>query len=78
MSNAALPSSVAVVISLTADYRERMSEVVAALRVAGLNVTRQLHSLGQITGTVSRERLTDLERVPGVAYVEQSGEYHAL
>ncbi|MGQ9897716.1 MAG: hypothetical protein ACUVR8_09205 [Acidobacteriota bacterium] len=71
-------SSIAVVVSLAESHRERMAEVVAALQSAGLTITRQLITLGQVTGSVPRERLAELEQVPGVAYVEHSGNYRAL
>jgi methylmalonyl-CoA mutase cobalamin-binding subunit len=70
--------SVAVVVSVAESHRERLAEVVAALQAAGLTVARRLLALGQVTGSVPRERLPELERVPGVAYVELSGDYHAL
>lgn len=68
----------AVVVGLAESHRERMAEVVTALQAAGLTVRRRLLALGQVTGSVPRERLAALERVPGVAYVEQSGDYYAL
>jgi|YNPBryunderm2012_1023409.scaffolds.fasta_scaffold00473_3 methylmalonyl-CoA mutase cobalamin-binding subunit len=77
MSTSSSPS-VAVVVGLAESYRERFAEVVANLQAAGLTVARRLTALGQVTGTVPRERLAELERVPGVAYVELSGDYYAL
>ncbi|MCS7079674.1 MAG: hypothetical protein NZ585_06455 [Chloracidobacterium sp.] len=75
MSNSSL---VTVVVGLAESHRERLDEAVAALEAAGLTVQRRLKTLGQITGSIPRERLAALKRVTGVAYVEASGEYRAL
>ncbi|OYT72434.1 MAG: hypothetical protein CFK52_05310 [Chloracidobacterium sp. CP2_5A] len=72
-------SPVAVVVTLAESHRGRLAEVAASLEAAGLKVARRLTTLGQITGSVQRDRLADLRQVTGVADVEQSGdEYRAL
>ena len=63
-----------VVVTLTGDDRQRIGEVVDALRAAGLQVGQVLEAIGQVTGSVREDRLDALSALDGVQRVDRSGE----
>jgi len=60
----------AVTVLVADDHLDRVAEVVAGLRAAGLHVTAVHDALGTIAGEGEAERLPSLRDVPGVAAVE--------
>jgi hypothetical protein len=69
-----MAAGTAVTVLVADDHLDRMVEVAAGLRAAGLRVTAVHEALGTIAGESDAERppefLTELRRVPGVAAVE--------
>jgi hypothetical protein len=59
-------------VSVSDDHLHRFTEVVRELEKAGLNVDQQLGAVGIVSGTVESAKLADLQKVEGVAAVEQS------
>ena len=57
------------------DYQDRFSEVVDAARQAGLDVEEQLTTIGLITGAIDESKRSALERVHGIAAVEERRTY---
>jgi hypothetical protein len=57
-------------VLVTVGQLDRLDEVVAGLRAAGLQVERVLEPVGVVTGSVDPGRRTALAAVPGVAAVE--------
>jgi methylmalonyl-CoA mutase cobalamin-binding subunit len=62
---------VPVIVSIHDRYLTEIDSVVARCRRAGLRVTRVLRVVGVLNGTILPVGLTRLERVEGVAKVEQ-------
>ncbi|PRY30910.1 hypothetical protein [Umezawaea tangerina] len=60
-----------VVVSIADDRLDRLPEVVAALRAAGLVVDDVLEALGLVTGAVRAGGLAALAAVDGVLDVER-------
>jgi hypothetical protein len=59
-----------VVVTVHGDHLDRIGEVVAGLRAAGLHVERVLEPVGVVTGSVDPGRRAVLAAVPGVTAVE--------
>ena len=64
-----------VTISIRDDYTDRFDEVVAAATAAGLEIEESLDLIGVVCGSIAAARVPDLDRVPGVAFVERSRTY---
>jgi hypothetical protein len=62
-------------VSVADDYLDRFAMVVQRCQKAGLKVEQQLAQIGVMSGAIDSEKLADLERVEGVAAVEQSRTY---
>src|SRR5215207_4308607 len=58
-------------ISVADDDRTRFREIVRSLRVAGLDVTQELESLGVVSGEIDAAKVADLQQIEGVAAVER-------
>lgn len=67
--------AVDVVVSVADDQLASLSEVVAGLRRAGLEVGEVLDAAGLVTGTVDEDAIEALCAVPGVVDVERQGDY---
>jgi hypothetical protein len=61
-----------VLVSVADDYMGRIHDVSKGLKTAGLKVDQVMEEIGTITGSASRSKLAALQRVEGVAAVEQS------
>jgi len=66
-----MPARTAVTVLVADDHLDRMAEVVAGLRAAGLRVTAVHDALGTIAGDGEAADLGALRRVPGVAAIER-------
>lgn len=75
MSRAEEP--VAVIVSVADDHLEKIGEVLAGLRGAGLRVATVLDAIGTITGTVHDGAIEALSLVRGVAAVERERIYRS-
>jgi hypothetical protein len=63
-------------VTVADDHRDRLDDVVAALRAAGATVTQVLPALGLVSVTGSDGVRSQLEAVPGVAAVETDLDHH--
>lgn len=61
----------AVTVTVADSHAAAVDDVAARLAQAGMQVERVLAVLGVVTGSVDDGRLAALERVPGVAAVEE-------
>jgi hypothetical protein len=66
-----MPARTAVTVLVADDHLDRMAEVVAGLRAAGLHVTAVHDALGTVAGEGEAADLAALRRVAGVAAVER-------
>jgi hypothetical protein len=66
---------VQVLVAVDSAHLATMRQVAEACRAAGLDVERSLDSIGTITGAIEPSRMSELEKIPGVASVELAGGY---
>jgi hypothetical protein len=62
-------------VSVAPDYAADVQGVADRLRAAGMSVNHTLEGGGVVTGSAPESRIADLERVEGVAAVEQARTY---
>jgi len=67
-------SKVEVIVKVEDSSADKMSEIARQCEQAGMQVGQQMKSLGMISGEVERANISKLERIRGVAYVEESRE----
>jgi hypothetical protein len=65
---------IGIVVTVSEAALERLREVEAALRGAGMDVEQVLDAIGAVTGFASPGQIEIIRRVPGVAAVEASRE----
>jgi hypothetical protein len=63
-------------VSIDDAHLGRFDEVVRQVERAGLKVQQRLAVAGVVSGSIDADKLSELERVPGVAAVERSREVH--
>jgi hypothetical protein len=63
-------------VSIADESIPDFEKVAQRLKEAGLNVEQELESIGVVTGSIESNLLLNLERVEGVAAVEQQQEIH--
>jgi hypothetical protein len=59
-----------ITVTVTDDQLTNIDELVDRLRAAGMQVDQVLPTVGVITGSVTKSQRTSIERVAGVAAVE--------
>ncbi|HEX8398070.1 MAG TPA: hypothetical protein VF644_11635 [Pyrinomonadaceae bacterium] len=67
-------SKVEVIVKVEDSSADKMSDIARQCEQAGMRVGQQMKSLGMISGEVERANIGKLERIRGVAYVEESRE----
>lgn len=67
-------SKVEVIVKVEDSSADKMSEIARQCEQAGMHVSQQMKSLGMISGSVERANIGKIERIRGVAYVEESRE----
>ena len=69
-------ATILVNIAVTDEYQEHdhFSEVVQSCQRVGLQVEKQMERIGVLSGSVDFDRISDLNKVKGVASVEESGQ----
>ena len=67
-------SKVEVIVKVEDSSADKMSEIARQCEQAGMRIGQQMKSLGMISGEVERGNIGKLERIRGVAYVEESRE----
>ncbi|MDN0197163.1 hypothetical protein [Streptomyces sp. S.PNR 29] len=72
MSESSNSAPVGVILAVDPD---RFTEVVEALRQAGLTVTGEQPELGTLSGTIAEDRIPALEAVDGVDSVDRETTY---
>jgi hypothetical protein len=70
-----MASPVKITISVADEKMDRMSDVVADLKKAGVNVEQTLDSIGTIVASVDEANLASVSQVPGVGSVEREGTF---
>jgi hypothetical protein len=63
-----------VLVLISDEYRDRISEVTENLKAHGMTVDQVLDTVGVITGEINAEKLSLLQTVPGVSKAEEEGE----
>jgi len=63
-------------VSVKDDHLPRFSEFVAQLKKTGFNVDKELASAGVVTGSIESHKVPELNKLTGVAHVEESREIH--
>lgn len=58
-------------IAVSDDYYDRFPEVVAAAKDAGLEVEREMPVVGVVSGSIDHKKLPELNKLRGIASVEQ-------
>jgi len=59
-------------------YLVHFSEIVDSCKAAGMDVQRQMTTVGVISGTIEASRVKVLARIRGVRHVEESREVDVL
>lgn len=67
-------SKVEVIVKVEDSSADKMSEIAHQCEQAGMSVGQQMKSLGMISGSCDRANISKIERIKGVAYVEESRE----
>ena len=67
-------SKVEVIVKVEDSSADKMPEIARQCEQAGMRVGQRMKSLGMISGEVERGNIGKLERIRGVAYVEESRE----
>ncbi|HEX8564812.1 MAG TPA: hypothetical protein VF648_04025 [Pyrinomonadaceae bacterium] len=67
-------SKVEIIVKVEDSSADKMSEIARQCEQAGMRVGQQMKSLGMISGEIERGNISKLERIRGVAYVEESRE----
>ena len=67
-------SKVEVIVKVEDSSADKMSEIARQCEQVGMRVGQQMKSLGMISGEIERANIGKLERIRGVAYVEESRE----
>lgn len=65
-------AKVEVIVKIEKNYKDKLSEIAAECKSAGLSVEQQMSSLGMISGTIEKAAIGKIEKIEGVAYVEES------
>jgi hypothetical protein len=65
---------VSLLVSVDDDHLDRLDDVAAELRAAGMEIQRAMPTLGTITGSVPAAHVEDIRAVKGVADVESGRE----
>jgi hypothetical protein len=63
-------------VSVDEQHLDRFTEVVREIKQAGMKVEQQLNDIGVITGTIDSAKVESLNKVKGVAHVEESRQFH--
>ena len=64
-----------VTVSIKNDHLPRFRELVEGMKKSGLDVERQLQSVGVVTGKIDANRVADLRALNGIGAVEEGREY---
>jgi hypothetical protein len=65
-------AKVEVIVKVEKDYKDKLAEIAAECKAAGMSVEQQMNALGMISGSVERASIKRLEGIKGVSYVEES------
>ncbi|MEP0912926.1 ketohydroxyglutarate aldolase [Leptolyngbya sp. GB1-A1] len=69
---------VRILVSISDDYLDRLSEVSEQLQASGMKIEQVLSTLGVITGEIDAENLSALQTVAGVSNLEEEKPFEAL
>lgn len=67
-------ATVKLLVSVSEDYLNRMSEIVQTLESIGMTNIQSMEAVGVITGSLDDSKVSDLSSVEGVAQVKPSRE----
>ena len=67
-------SKVEIIVKVEDSSTDKMSEIARECERAGMRVEQQMKSVGMISGSTEPGNIGKLERISGVAYVEESRE----
>lgn len=67
-------SKVEIIVKVEDAYENKLSEIARECKAAGMNISQQMSAVGMISGTTERANISRIERIKGVAYVEESKE----
>lgn len=59
-------------VSVSQDYLNQMSDVVQNLRSAGMTDIQSLDAIGVVTGSLDDSKIADISNIEGIAQVERS------
>jgi hypothetical protein len=62
-------------ISVDDEYLDRFPEVVERIKKAGMKVEQQMEKIGVITGSIDSTKAKSLQKIKGVANVEQPRQF---
>ncbi len=65
-------SKVEVIVKIEDSSSDKMSEIAKQCEQAGMSVEQQMKSVGMISGTIEQARISKVEQIKGVSYVEES------
>ena len=65
-------SKVEVIVKVDKNYKDKLPEIAARCKSAGMSVEQQMGALGMISGSVEKSAIGKIEKIEGVAYVEES------
>ena len=65
-------SKVEIIVKIDDTAVNKMSEIAANCKAAGMSVGQQMSAAGMITGAIESVSISKIERIEGVSYVEES------
>lgn len=65
-------SKVEVIVKLNDADIPKMSEIAGECQAAGMKVEQQMNAVGMISGSIEQAKISRIERIKGVSYVEES------
>lgn len=63
---------VEIIVKVDKNYKEKLPEIAAKCKSAGMDVEQQMSALGMISGSAEKSNIGKIEKIEGVAYVEES------
>lgn len=65
-------SKVEILVKIEDALADKMSGIAKECRAVGMRVDQQMSAVGMISGAIEEAKISQIERIEGVSYVEKS------